>query len=156
MNPSLGLNQFRYSSTGKMTLLSGNNFSLISVKPLHPTLTAEVSGVDFSSPILDDVFSKILAALTKANNLLRSTNIYLQKLTKHQYGVLVFRKTGLTNESHISLSKRLGELDDVTPYMKAGRPNRLRFAELFDVSNIELDGSILNPSSPRAQANKVE
>ncbi|KAJ5786611.1 uncharacterized protein N7503_011823 [Penicillium pulvis] len=115
--------------------LTRTNFSHISVKPLHPTFTAEVSGVDFSSPIPDDVFSEVLAALTK-------------------YGVLVFRKTGLTDESHIAFSKQLGELDDVTPYIKAGRPNRLKHVELFDVSNIELDGSILDPSSPRAQANK--
>lgn len=38
--------------------------------------------------------------------------------------------------------------------MKAGRKNRLKYDELFDVGNVELDGSIVNPLSPRAQANR--
>ena len=43
----------------------------------------------------------------------------------------------------------------MTPYTKVGRQNRLAYDELFDVSNVELDGSLLDPDSPRAQANKV-
>lgn len=41
------------------------------------------------------------------------------------------------------------------PYIAAGRKNRLKYPELFDVSNVELDGTILDADSARGQANKV-
>ena len=41
------------------------------------------------------------------------------------------------------------------PYITAGRKHRLKYPELFDVSNVEADGSILDPESARGQANKV-
>ncbi|KAJ3949674.1 uncharacterized protein N0V96_000800 [Colletotrichum fioriniae] len=69
-----------------------------------------------------------------------------------KHGFLVIRKSGLTDETHIALARHLGELDDVKPYNKAGRVNRLQYDELFDVGNIEADGSIVDPKSPRAQA----
>ena len=40
-------------------------FKHITVKEIHPTFAAEVGGIDFSSPIADDVFAEILAAITK-------------------------------------------------------------------------------------------
>lgn len=55
----------------------------------------------------------------------------------------------------MELARRFGELDDVTPYNKAGRAHRLKYNELFDVGNVDVDGSIVDPSSPRGQANKV-
>ncbi|EAU31760.1 conserved hypothetical protein [Aspergillus terreus NIH2624] len=111
------------------------SFSHISVNPIHPTFGAEVREVDFSKPLTDEVFSEIYSAITK-------------------YGVLVFRNTGLTDEGHIAFAKRFGELDDITPYLALGRKNRLKYNELFDVSNVEFDGSILDPESPRGQGNK--
>lgn len=54
-----------------------------------------------------------------------------------QYGVVVCRKTGLTDEAHVEFSKYFGELDDVTPYMEVGRKHRLPFKELFDAGNID-------------------
>lgn len=60
-----------------MTLSNGTNFSHISIKPLHPTFTAEVSGVDFSSPIPDDVFSEVLAALTQVSLPLHTIYTYI-------------------------------------------------------------------------------
>lgn len=46
-----------------------------------------------------------------------------------QYGVLVCRQTGLDDHRHVALSKLFGELDDVTPYNKLGRINRLAYDE---------------------------
>ena len=40
-------------------------FSHISAKPLHPTFGAEISGVDFSSPVSEKVFEEIHKAITK-------------------------------------------------------------------------------------------
>lgn len=69
--------------------------------------------------------------------------------------MVVIRDSQLSDESHIRLARMFGELDDVKPYISAGRKNRLRYDELFDVSNIEPDGSIVDPQSPRGQANKA-
>jgi alpha-ketoglutarate-dependent 2,4-dichlorophenoxyacetate dioxygenase len=69
--------------------------------------------------------------------------------------VVVFRRTKLDDQSHIAFARRFGELDDVKPYLAAGRKNRLLYDELFDVSNVEDDGSLVDPNGPRGQANKV-
>lgn len=66
----------------------------------------------------------------------------------------VLCKTNLNDETHLELARKFGELDDVKPYNKAGRKNRLKYDELFDVSNVETDGTIMDPRSPRAEANK--
>lgn len=40
-------------------------FRHITITELHPTFGAEISGVDFSHPVEDDVFQEILAAIGK-------------------------------------------------------------------------------------------
>jgi len=40
-------------------------FDHIKVKELHPTFAAEISGVDFSNPLKDEVFEEIQSAVTK-------------------------------------------------------------------------------------------
>jgi len=105
-------------------------FKHIQAKPLHPTFGAEVSGVDFSQPVPDDVFQELWQAVNK-------------------YGVIVFRHAKLNDELHIQFSKRLGDLDDCSPHVQAGRPFRMKYVELFDVGNIELDGSLVKPGSHR-------
>ncbi|RXK40267.1 hypothetical protein M231_02381 [Tremella mesenterica] len=90
----------------------------VEVKPLHPTFGAELSGVDFTKPISPETYAEIRKAIDK-------------------YGVLVARKTGLTDEAHIEFSKYFGDLDDVTPYQQAGRTHRLKYLELFDAGNID-------------------
>lgn len=49
----------------KMTVKNAADFSMISVKPLHSTFAAEVSGVDFSSALSDEVFQEVFKAVTK-------------------------------------------------------------------------------------------
>lgn len=67
----------------------------------------------------------------------------------------MFRRTCLDDDSHVAFAERFGELDDITPYIAAGRKHRLKHVQLFDVSNVDIDGNILDPESPRGQANKV-
>lgn len=129
-------------------------FEHIQVKELHPTFGAEISGVDFSVPVTQEIFCDILAAVTQVSYpLFCASHVHVSNLS-YQYGVVVFRNTSLTDDSHVAFARQFGELDDVRPYVKAGRPNRLKHDELFDVSNVEMDGSLLNPDSPRGQANK--
>ncbi|KAF2011198.1 2,4-dichlorophenoxyacetate alpha-ketoglutarate dioxygenase [Aaosphaeria arxii CBS 175.79] len=81
------------------------------------------------------------------------TAFFIQELLA-KFGVVVIRKTNLTDVAHVQLARKFGELDDVKPYNKAGRNNRLKYDELFDVGNIESDGTLVKPTSPRAQANR--
>jgi alpha-ketoglutarate-dependent 2,4-dichlorophenoxyacetate dioxygenase len=46
------------------------NFKTLSIKELHPTFGAEVSGIDFSQDIPDDVFEEILKAMALVNPVL--------------------------------------------------------------------------------------
>ncbi|KAK9321098.1 hypothetical protein V1517DRAFT_340138 [Lipomyces orientalis] len=110
-------------------------FNLINVKELHPTFGAEINGVDFSKPVEDDVFQEILAAITK-------------------YGVCVFRDTQLDDSRHVQFGAKFGELDDVTPYLAGGRAHRLPSVQLFDVGNIDLDGSVFALDHVRWELNK--
>ncbi|KIW54971.1 hypothetical protein PV05_07291 [Exophiala xenobiotica] len=107
----------------------------IQVTELGPTFGAEVSGIDFSKPVEPDVFKEILDATIK-------------------YAVLVFRNAGLDDARHVAFSRLFGELDDVKPYLTLGRKNRFPFDELFDVSNQEDDGSIVQIGSKREQTGR--
>ena len=55
-----------HSETGR------EQFNLIAIKELHPTFGAEISGVDFSKSVADEVFSEILDAITKVRFALSS------------------------------------------------------------------------------------
>lgn len=66
-----------------------------------------------------------------------------------QYGVLVFRNAELDDTRHVAFSALFGELDDIKPYLMLGRKNRFSFDELFDVSNLEDDGSLVKIGSKR-------
>jgi len=106
--------------------------------PLHPTFGAEVRGVDFSKPVPKDVADEIIRGADK-------------------YGVLVFRNTGMTDEDHIQFSKHFGDLDDISGFIPPGvkMNRRTRFLELFDASNLDGDGHVLQEHEKRFQYNKV-
>jgi hypothetical protein len=42
---------------------------------------------------------------------------------------LILRNTGLDDKGHVEFSRMFGELDDITPYSKLGRVNRLAYDE---------------------------
>ncbi|ORX36838.1 putative 2,4-dichlorophenoxyacetate alpha-ketoglutarate dioxygenase [Kockovaella imperatae] len=102
----------------------------IQFSPLHPTFGAEVTSADFSRPD-QHLVDQLKEGLAK-------------------YGVLVCRQTGLDDDRHVAMSRLFGELDDVTPYTRLGRINRLKYDELFDVSNVDGEGNIMQPDSQRA------
>ncbi|KAF2245955.1 Clavaminate synthase-like protein [Trematosphaeria pertusa] len=107
--------------------------SQVGFKPLHPIIAAECYGVDFSKPVPPEVVTEIVQGLAK-------------------YGVLVFRKAQLDDARHVAFASQLGELDDSTPYIKAGRKHRLApYTELFDVSNLDDDGNLVSTDSLRYQ-----
>ncbi|KAH6652534.1 hypothetical protein BKA67DRAFT_624422 [Truncatella angustata] len=107
----------------------------IEINEVKPGFGAEIRGLDFVDGVTDERFEFLRRNVT-------------------EYGVVIIRGTKLTDATHVQLARKFGELDDVTPYTAAGRNHRLKYDELFDVSNVEEDGSIVDPESPRGQANK--
>lgn len=71
-----------------------------------------------------------------------------------QYGFAVFRRTGLTDASHVSFSRRFGDLDNISRYITPGRKLRYSHLELFDASNLDGDGAVVPRDSPRAHYNR--
>ncbi|KAM0748865.1 putative 2,4-dichlorophenoxyacetate alpha-ketoglutarate dioxygenase [Meredithblackwellia eburnea MCA 4105] len=104
---------------------------------LGKTFVAECRGVDFSVvPLPEEDLKVIKEGIAK-------------------YGVLIFKRTGLDDERHIAFGKQFSELDDVKPYNTAGRKNRLKYDELFDVSNLDETGNIAPPDAARAVFNRA-
>ncbi|WVQ74840.1 hypothetical protein IAR50_004447 [Cryptococcus sp. DSM 104548] len=91
---------------------------------------AEVSGVDWSKEIPDSLLKELVALQDK-------------------YGVLVFRKTGMDNARHIAFSQKLGSKLEVNPFYYGKENDRVREDFLWDVGNMELDGSPVKPESRR-------
>lgn len=107
--------------------------SCLTFKPLHPSFGAECIGVDFSHSLSTEAVEEIRSGLAT-------------------YGVLVFRQAQLDDARHVAFAAQLGELDDSTPYIKAGRKHRLApYTELFDVSNLDDDGNVVSTDSLRFQ-----
>jgi alpha-ketoglutarate-dependent 2,4-dichlorophenoxyacetate dioxygenase len=114
----------------------------LKVTPLHPTFGAELSGVDFTKPVSPELYAEIRKVVDKVRN----TRPFVDRGRRWsvavpgwlgQYGAVVVRDTKLTDEAHVEFSRYFGELDDVTPYMDAGRKHRLPMKELFDAGNID-------------------
>ncbi|GGQ55377.1 TauD/TfdA dioxygenase family protein [Couchioplanes azureus] len=103
----------------------------IKLAPLHPLFVAEVTGVDLTSPISDDIFAEIEAAF-------------------HQYAVLVFPGQPLTDDQQLAFTKRFGPLETAPNY--AGKALRLR-NEFTDISNLDHEGKILDPADRLNQYN---
>lgn len=55
---------------------TGHNYKHIKVTPLAPTFAAEVSGIDFSQPVPDEVFQEILDAITTVSYISASYNLF--------------------------------------------------------------------------------
>lgn len=94
------------------------------VTELHPTFGAQVDDVDVAGPLADATLDE------------------LRRLIDH-YGVLVFRDTGLDDDSHIEFSRNFGylELGPATPTSadKSGMARR----ELFSAGNLDATGEIV-------------
>lgn len=98
------------------------------IEPILPRFGAEISGVDITQPLDEATQAAIRAA-------------------QNQWGVTVWRNTGLTDETHVAFSRIFGEV------MLAPRigtmPPKYACPELFDASNIDREGNILDDERTR-------
>ena len=95
----------------------------LTVTPLSERFGAEISGVDITRP---------LDAATKA----------AIRAAQDTWGVTVWRDTGLTDQTHVEFSRLFGHVE-LAPVHK-GKPPRFSEPELFDASNIDAEGRIID------------
>ncbi len=93
----------------------------IQVTPLHPTLGAEVRGVDLTRALRSEVFAEIEAAF-------------------NSYGILVLPDQPVSDEQQLVFSQLFGPLEVNPNY--AGAKMRLR-ADIADISNLDAEGRVL-------------
>jgi alpha-ketoglutarate-dependent 2,4-dichlorophenoxyacetate dioxygenase len=91
------------------------------VDPILPHFGAVCSGLDLTRPLSADEVGQVTSAMD-------------------QYGVTVWRNTGMNDEQHVEFSRNFGYLERVP--LREGGINRLPFRELFDASNLNVDGEI--------------
>jgi alpha-ketoglutarate-dependent 2,4-dichlorophenoxyacetate dioxygenase len=95
----------------------------LTATPILPKFGAEMSGIDITQP-LDEATRK---AVIDAQN---------------TWGITVWRNTGLTDETHIAFSRIFGHIE-LAPSM-SGRKTRHQHREIFDASNLDADGNIID------------
>lgn len=96
----------------------------LTIKPILPNFGAEISGIDISKPLSPEQRDAVIDA-------------------QNRYGVTVWRNTGLDDDSHVAFSRIFGHIE-LAPHME-GRKMRLgHHRELFDASNLDADGKILD------------
>jgi alpha-ketoglutarate-dependent 2,4-dichlorophenoxyacetate dioxygenase len=93
----------------------------IQVSPLHPTLGAEVRGVDLTRALTPEVFAEIEAAFNSC-------------------GILVFPGQPVSDEQQLAFSQLFGPLEVNPNY--AGAKMRVR-PDIADISNLDAEGRVL-------------
>ncbi|MEI9851568.1 MAG: TauD/TfdA family dioxygenase [Sphingomonas sp.] len=93
----------------------------LTITPILPRFGAEVSGVDIGKPLDAETRAEIRAA-------------------QDEWGVCVYRDTGLDNEAHIAFSRIFGHLERAPA--RAGALPRHGHRELFDAGNLDAAGEI--------------
>src|SRR6516164_7106159 len=99
----------------------------IELTPLHPTLGAELRGVDLTRPVEPEIFAEIEAAFNR-------------------HGILVFPEQPVTDEQQLAFSRLFGQLEVNPNY--AGAKMRLR-ADLAGISNLDAEGRVLGRDDRR-------
>lgn len=95
----------------------------LTITPLSERFGAHISGVDITRPLDAATQAEIRAA-------------------QDQWGVTVWRDTGLTDQTHVAFSRLFG-LVELAPVHK-GKPPRFSEPELFDASNVDAAGNIVD------------
>ena len=106
------------------------------VAKLHDIFAAELIGADLSA--------EPDAAL-----------IALIEETMNEYGVLCIRDQGHLNDAeHLRFARAFGPLELPPGYESIKDMPRRIASELYDASNLDVDGEIIDPTSPRAKFSK--
>jgi taurine dioxygenase len=87
----------------------------INIRPLAPAIGAEIVGFDLSRDLDDERFAEIESVF-------------------NDRGLLLFRKQRISEQQHVDLSRRFGELQDhvLKPFLIPGHPQILRLTNTLD------------------------
>ena len=103
---------------------------MIEVKPLHPLLAGEVSGVDLRKPVDAATVQEIVAAADK-------------------YAVLVFHDQHIDDQQQIAFSGLLGPLETTVRALRKDHTPRLGDLHLSDISNLDEKNRIMEREDRR-------
>jgi alpha-ketoglutarate-dependent 2,4-dichlorophenoxyacetate dioxygenase len=106
----------------------------LTINALHERFGAELLGVDMREPVTAELAATIEQLMD-------------------EFAVLVIRAQHLDDDQHIAFSRAFGPLE-LPPDYGTGAPRRLR-RELYDASNLDVEGNILAKDSPRREYNKA-
>jgi alpha-ketoglutarate-dependent 2,4-dichlorophenoxyacetate dioxygenase len=93
----------------------------LQVQPILPRFGAECSGLDLTRPLGAEEVKQVTGAMDT-------------------WGVTVWRSTGMNDDQHVQFSRNFGFLERVP--QREGARYRLSHRELFDASNLNVDGEI--------------
>ena len=93
----------------------------LKVEPILSRFGAECSGLDLTRPLSPEEVRQVTDAMDT-------------------WGVTVWRNTGMNDEQHVAFSRNFGYLERVP--RREGVRYRLPFRELFDASNLTVEGEI--------------
>jgi alpha-ketoglutarate-dependent 2,4-dichlorophenoxyacetate dioxygenase len=93
----------------------------LKVEPILPRFGAECSGLDLTRPLSEEEVRQVTDSMDT-------------------WGVTVWRNTGMNDEQHVAFSRNFGYLERVP--RREGAKYRLPFPELFDASNLNVEGEI--------------
>jgi alpha-ketoglutarate-dependent 2,4-dichlorophenoxyacetate dioxygenase len=105
----------------------------LDIRPLHPLFAAEVIGADLRQPPSRELAAQIDAAMNR-------------------YAVLVLRDQDIDDDQQLAFAQALGPLEP-TPAVVDAHRHRLKHREMVDISNLEIDGSILGADDRRRMFN---
>ena len=97
----------------------------LAVRPLHPSLGAEVRGVDFTQPLSDVTVEAI-------------KGVWAEHL------VLVFPGQPVSDEQHVAVTRYFGEPEVFHQNIIKSKT----VAEIFRVANTDEDGKLMPPEHP--------
>lgn len=106
---------------------------MIQITPLHPVFAAEMTGADLRTPPDEALVQEIEDAMDR-------------------YAVLVVRDQRLDDDQQLAFAKAMGPLEPM-PAVVDGHLHRLKYAEMVDISNLDVDDSIMRTDDRRRMFN---
>jgi alpha-ketoglutarate-dependent 2,4-dichlorophenoxyacetate dioxygenase len=105
----------------------------LDIRPLHPVFAAEIYGVD----LREAPDASLVAQIDEAMN---------------RYAVVVVRDQILDDDQQLAFAKAMGPLEP-SPAVVDAHLHRFKHREMVDISNLEIDGSILRSDDRRRMFN---
>ncbi len=101
----------------------------LDIRPLHPVFAAEVYGLDLRTAPTATLAAQIDAAMDR-------------------YAVVVLRDQAIDDDQQLAFARALGPLEP-SPAVVDAHLHRFKHREMVDISNLEVDGSILGAQDRR-------